>query len=392
VGPEGLDPTVEVLDTTTVHFVGIRPAASVTPETRSRRFLHAGPPLAREELPGPVVGAVVGELELMPCQDAGGGGAVAGVVSPTLPVVVVQSSAGNLAFSPLNEGLGRALRFGSHDDATLARLAWLRDVVAPVFDRAAREARIELTELQGEGLRRGDECHNRTVATAAALLLRLAPVVFDVADSHAEAVAVLDWARGNPHFFVPFSIATAKAIVDAAHETTGSPIVTGLGGNGVRVGVRVSGLGTGWFTAPAPRSAPKLFDGFSAADAQPTLGDSLLIETIGLGAFALSAAPSICSYIGGTPSRLPALVAEMREVVAAESTRFLIPYEDFRGTPLGIDVSRVAATGIAPITNTGLAHRRPGVGQVGAGLTRLPVSPFAAAAAALPALVPDLAR
>jgi hypothetical protein len=396
--------TVDVLDSTRVKLVGVRPAAEVAPLVGPRRFLHSGPPIALDELPGPTRGAVAGalvfegeardvreaeailergEVELVPCQDAGAGGAIAGIVSPRMPVVVVESDRGTVTFSPLNEGMGRALRFGANGDETLRRLAWLRDVFAPLLDRAIGTVDVELTELQAEGLRRGDECHNRTVATSTALLLRIAPALYRVARDLDAADRVLADAQANPHFFVPFSIAAAKAIADAAHGIPGSPIVTGSGGNGVRYGIRVSGLGDRWLTAPAPRAQPKLFPGFEPGDAQPTLGDSLVIETVGLGAFALAAAPAVCAYIGGTPAETSALVTEMRAVSAGTSSRFLIPFESFAGAPLGIDVSLVAETGIEPLTNTGLAHRRPGVGQVGAGLTRLPLAPFREAASLL---------
>jgi hypothetical protein len=401
VAEDAAERTLAILDTTTVTLVGVREARLVSDAVGPRRYLHAGPPLSLDELPGPLRGALVGalllegeaadraeaarildggELELAPCQEAAAGGAIAGVVSPSMPVVLVESSRGNRAFSPLNEGLGNALRFGANSEATLRRL---RDVVAPVLDRAAACADVDLTEIQAEALRRGDEGHNRTVAAGAVLVARLASWAIRTAPDRAAAADALEDARCNPHFFNPFSIAAAKAIADAAHGIPGSPIVTGAGGNGLRFGIRVSGLGERWFTAPAPTSRPMLFEGFSPEDAQPMLGDSPLIETIGLGGCALSAAPAVCSYVGGAPADLSRIVSEVRAIAAGVSSRFLIPFESFAGTPLGLDVTRVAVTGIEPVTTTGLAHRRAGVGQVGAGLTRLPVEPFADAARAL---------
>ncbi len=40
-------------------------------------------------------------------------------------------------------------------------------------------------------------------------------------------------------------------------------------------------------------------------------------------------------------------------------------------------------SGIAPVINTGIAHKQPGIGQVGAGIALAPLSPFAAALGAL---------
>ncbi|HZU17470.1 MAG TPA: DUF1116 domain-containing protein [Candidatus Dormibacteraeota bacterium] len=397
--------TAALLDRTRVRLVGVRPASEVVRFRSSLHLLHAGPPLRVEEAPGPMRGAIVGalvfegvaggleesthmvergEVELTPCHACGGVGAMAGIVTPSMPVVVVETDAGGRAFSPLNEGLGRALRFGSNDPDVLGRLAWIRDVAAPLLDAAiAASDPIDLTALQAEGLRRGDECHNRNLASSAGLVLRLAPAICRAASEGAIAAQVIEYASRNPHFFLPFSMAAAKAIGDAAAGVAGSGIVTGICANGWRVGVRVSGTGDRWFEAEAPLGVPCLFEGYTLEDAQPMMGDSFATEVVGLGAFALTAAPAITRFIGGDAASSARLVEEMRAITVTESTRFRIPFENFRGTPLGIDVRRVAATGIAPVVNNGIAHREPGRGQVGAGVTRMPLAPFVEAAAAI---------
>lgn len=396
----GAERSVRSLDRIDVTLAGVRPAAEVIPWLGPRRYLHAGPPISLDELPGPMRGALAGalileeeaadltqaeaiihagEIELAPCHEHRCVGAMAGIVSPSISVVVAAAGV-RRGFSPLNEGLGTALRFGSNDPATLERLRWMGEVEGPVLDAAVAAAEpIDLTGLVAEGLRRGDECHNRNVATTAALLGRLAPSLPLVAPP-SDAAAVLKHGFGNRHFFLPFSIAAAKLLADAAHGEEGSPIVTAMSGNGRRIGIRVSGTGDEWFTAPAPLGDARFFDGYGEADATPTMGDSFITETAGWGAFALTAAPAIVSFVGGTVDGCRGMVGEMRRICAAESTRMLSPHEGFRGTPLGIDVSRVDDLGIGPITNNGIAHREPGRGQVGAGITRLPVEPFATAA------------
>ena len=391
--------SLAAFDQTTARLVGVVPAGDVSPIVGRRRYLHAGPPpLDPAGVPGPMRGALLGalllegeaddldgaaaildggDLELVPCHEAGAVGAMAGIVTPGMPVVVVEGDGGATAFSPLNEGLGRALRFGSHDDDTLARLAWMRDGAAPLLDRALTAAGgIEITGLQAEGLRRGDECHNRNVASTANLVLRLVPGILRAARAGDDPAAVVEWAAANPHFFLPVSMAAAKAIADRGHGIPGSPVVTAICGNGNRCAIRVSGLGDRWLDGPAPLGEPRLFPGFTPAEAQPMMGDSYITETVGLGAFALSASPAITAFVGGDPTRVVEYVAEMRQICAGTSSRFLLPFEGFRGSPIGIDVHRVAATGIAPLVNNGLAHRDPAPGQVGAGLTRLPLEPF----------------
>jgi Protein of unknown function (DUF1116) len=398
-------PGLRALDEVTARAVAVVPAREVTDAVGPRHFLHAGPPLAPAEMPGPMRGAVAGalvfegeagsleeaerlldagELTLSCCHEAGGAGAMAGVVSPSMPVLVATGDGGR-AFSPLNEGLGRALRFGASGPDVLARLTWMRDVAGPILNAALEGVDgVDVTSLQAEGLRRGDECHNRNVASTAGLIALLAPSIARAAPAPEDAAAVLEYMAGNPHFFLTFSLVAGKVVADAAHRAGAPGLVTAISSNGVRVGIRVSGL-EGWITAPAPVGRAKLFDGFDMDDACPMMGDSFITETIGLGAFALSASPAISSFIGTTPEQAGDVVEEMRSICMGTSSRFLIPAEGFRGTPLGIDVVQAAKAELAPLVNNGLAHREPGVGQVGAGMSRLPLALFAEAAARLAA-------
>jgi Protein of unknown function (DUF1116) len=399
------DPAIDALDRTTVDLVGIAEAREVTGESSPRRFLHAGPPMSLDQLSGPMRGAIVaalifegeardvgeaeqivdsGDVELMPCHQRNGVGAMAGVVSPHIPVVVVTTPNGDASFSPLNEGLGRAMRFGTNDEATIKRLEWMRLLLLPILDRAVRAGgTIELTGLQAEALRRGDECHNRNVAATAALLLRLAPELVRANTDAAAVAEVLTWASGNPHFFLPFSMAASKAVASSAHGFTGSPIVTAIAANGVDVGIQVSGCGDRWFLTAAPVGQVKCWDGFSPDDGQPMMGDSYITETVGLGAFSLSASPAIGSFLGVTAEEGRRAVREVREVCGGTSSRYLLAAEDFVGAPIGIDVHKVTSSGRTPCVNTGVAHRRAGVGQIGAGMIRLPLGPFEEAAALL---------
>jgi len=397
---------LEALDSVGVTAIGVRPAQEVTGAVGERRYLHAGPPLGAARMIGPLRGALIGALmlegeaespetaarildegglELASCHDNGAVGALAGVVTPSIPVVVMETDRGTRAFSPLNEGLGKALRFGSYDAGTLDRLRWMGAVAGPVLDAALGAVEgLDMVELWAEGLRRGDECHNRNVASSAAVLARLAPAIVAAADRQ-NAVDVLSYIAANPHFFLAFSIAAAKAIADVTHRSADPGVVTAMSSNGVSLGIRVSGAGDRWFLTDSPTGEPKLFEGYTPPDASPVLGDSFIAETVGLGAFALSAAPAIVSFVGGDPLTAADTVEELRGICRGTSSRFLIPSEGFRGTPIGIDVHKVAATGIAPLANAGLAHREPGRGQVGACLLRLPLQPFAEAAAFLAA-------
>jgi len=187
---------------------------------------------------------------------------------------------------------------------------------------------------------------------------------------------VLDFIAGNDHFFLKVSMAGSKSLADAAHGIPYSSLVTAMARNGVEFGIRVSGLGDEWLTAPAPEIEGLYFTGYSAADANPDLGDSSIAETVGLGGFSMAAAPAIVQFVGGSPQDAVAYSREMRHITLGVSPAFTLPALSFGGTASGIDARLVVDTGVAPIINTGIAHRRAGVGQVGAGLVRAPMSFF----------------
>lgn len=398
--------TLAALNGTDVRLVHVCAARDVTDRVGPRSFLHAGPPIDLADVPGPMRGGIIaglllereaktieeaeaiidaGEVSISPCHDAGAVGAMAGIVTPSTPVVVAESSRGHRTFSPLNEGLGGAMRYGSYDEGTLARLRMFGEVLAPALDEAIRhtEAPIDLVALVAEGLRRGDDCHNRLVATTAALLVALTPGLLRSLVRREDVALVVETIAGNGHFALPFAISAAKALTLAASGIPGSPIVTTMAGNGREFGIRVSGLGDRWFTVPSPLGDPVLLDGATIDDCTPTMGDSMVAETAGFGAFAMTAAPAIMSFVGGDMARAQQITRDMRKICAGTSERFLIPGEDFAGTALGIDVHRVRATGIEPVINNGLAHREPGRGRVGAGITPIPIDPFVAASRAL---------
>jgi len=388
-----------------VQLDSIRRAGDVTDVVGPRHFLHAGPPIDLDVVPGPMLGALIGglifegeaadeaaaraiidsgELTISPCHHAGGLGAMAGVITPSMPVVVARS--GNVrTFSPLNEGIGGAVRYGSFDEATIARLRWMASVLAPALDVAIQAIEpIDLVALVAEGLRRGDDCHNRLVGTTANLLSSLAAALVLTA-SREVAAESLSFISSNGHFALPFAITMGKARTLQAAGVAGSAVVTAMSANGRDFGIQVSGTGDRWFTAPSPIGTPKLMSGVTIDDLNPTMGDSMIAEAAGFGAFAMTAAPAIMSFVGGTANEAIEIVAEMRSICVAESSQFLIPGEDHRGTPIGIDVHRVVESQTAPVINNGLAHREAGRGRAGAGITRVPIQCFVAASAALAA-------
>jgi len=308
-----------------------------------------------------------GEIAFAPCHHYGAVGPMAGVLSPSMPVAVVENpAAGTRAFATLNEGLGKVLRFGAYGDEVLDRLRWMAETLAPALGAAlAAHGPVDLRAITAQALLMGDECHNRNVTSTAA------------------AARILEFLEGNNHFYLNLSMAACKAALDAAHDIPDSTVVTAMARNGVEVGIRLSGTGAEWFTAPARVPQGLFFPGYGPDDANPDLGDSAITETMGIGAFAMAAAPAITRFIGGTPEDGLDYTRQMYGITLARNEDFAIPALGFMGTPTAIDARRVVDSGIAPVINTGVAHREAGIGQVGAGVIRAPLACFSQALSAL---------
>ncbi len=379
-------------------LTGVRPAHEVIPALLGRRLLHAGPPLSAARMCGPMRGAAVGAIllegwaedeedaaalleagavELACTHDHGAVGPMAGIISPSMPVLVVEDRDGIRACCPLNEGVGAVLRFGAYGPPVLERLAWLRDVCAPTLDAALREAGgLPLVPLMGRALAMGDEMHQRNAAATALLVRELAPALVGAVPA-AAAREVLAFLAATDQFFLNVAMAACKCMTSRIEGIPCCTLVTAMSRNGVEFGLRVSGLGETWFTAPAPFPQGLYFPGYGPDDASPDLGDSAIVETVGLGGFAMAAAPAVTGFVGLPSAReAEAVTRAMGEITAGRSPHWRIPALDFDGVPAGIDIRKVVALQVAPVINTGIAHRRAGVGQIGAGVVRAPLAAF----------------
>jgi len=303
---------------------------------------------------------------------------MAGIISASMPVFIVKNEEyGNVAFATMNEGLGKVLRYGAYSDEVIQRLRWMEQVLYPVLARAIERAgKIDLKAIIAQALHMGDEVHNRNRAATSLLYRTLAPHVVRTCDDRETAARVLEFISGNDHFFLNLSMAAGKACLDAARNIEHSSIVVVMARNGTDFGVQLSGTGDQWFTGPAPVPDALFFPGFTKDDANPDIGDSAITETYGLGGFAIAASPAIVQFVGGQARDALNYTLQMYEITAAENRGFQIPSLDFRGTPTGIDVIKVVELGILPFIDTGVAHKKPGIGQVGAGVLSAPAEPF----------------
>jgi hypothetical protein len=381
-------------------LVDVIPAGDAMPTLGARTILHAGPPLDWERMCGPMRGAVAGiavfegwapDLKTATTMAAEGMfmfepnhhydavGPMTGMTTLTQPVMVVENRTfGNRAYCAINEGLGKVMRFGGNDEEVRARLRWIRDVLGPALGRALRGSNgIELKNIIARGLTMGDEMHQRNVGCSGLFLRAVAPSLARIGIDHQDLADILAFIAGNDQFFLNVAMVMGKAIMDPVRDIDGSTVVTAMSRNGTDFGIRVSGTGDRWFTAPVEMPAGLYFPGFSEEDANPDMGDSTIVETIGLGGFAMAAAPAVAGFVGaGAASDAANYTRAMSEITLAENPEWTIPALDYAGVPTGIDIRLVVETGIVPTINTGIAHRQPGVGQVGAGVVKAPMACF----------------
>jgi hypothetical protein len=309
--------------------------------------------------------------------------------------VLEDRATGRRTYCSLNEGLGKVLRYGAYNDEVLTRLRWMGDVLGPLLQAAVRGT-PEATDVTGiltQMLQMGDEAHNRNRAGTLMLLRDLAPAMvgsgFDAGFDGKDVAESLRFIGGNDHFFLNLAMPACKLMLDAARGIEGSTMVVAMARNGTDFGIQVAGTGDTWFTGPAQLADGLYLGDYGPDDANPDIGDSAITETAGLGGFAMATAPAIVRFVGGTVPDALATTRRMQEITLGENPRWSIPVLEFAGVPSGIDVSLVCRTGILPQINTGMAGKRVGVGQVGAGLVTPPAEIFPAALAALAARARD---
>lgn len=388
-------------------LVDVIPAREAIPELAGKKLiLHAGPPITWDRMCGPMRGAIMGiavfegwaddlddaarkaaagAFTFAPNHHYGAVGPMTGMTTASQPLMVVENRTfGNRAYCAINEGLGKVMRFGGNDAEVLNRLAWLRDALGPALGRTLRDlGGVPLKTLIARGLSMGDEMHQRNIACSSLLLRILGPALARTATDTTELARCLDFIGRNDQFFLNVAMAMSKALTDPARDIAFSSVVTAMCRNGTDFGIRVSGTGDQWFTAPVEMPVGLYFPGFTEADANPDMGDSAIVETIGLGGFAMGAAPAVVGFIGaGQASEAAVFTRNMSEIAIVSHPEWTIPSMDYAGVPTGIDIRLIAETGIAPTINTGIAHREPGVGQVGAGVVKAPLKCFEDAMAA----------
>lgn len=390
-------------------LVGMGLAIDAIPGMTKKTLLHAGPPIRWENMSGPMRGAVMaacmyegwakdadeaamlaesGEILFDPCHHHHAVGPMAGITSPSMPVFILENKTfGKKSYVNMNEGLGQVLRMGAYSMETLDRLHWMAEVLYPNLKAGVQHLNetsggLDIKSIIAQALHMGDELHNRNKAGTSLFLRAIVPAMLEGLSDTKQLPEVLKFIDKNDHFFLNLAMAAGKCTLEAAHVIEGSSMVTTMARNGTEFGIKVSGLGDDWFTCQAALPEVLLFPGFTKDDVNRDIGDSAVMETSGLGGFALAAAPAIIQFVGGSAQDAANYSLEMYEITVGENNIYTIPAFNFRGTPTGIDILKVAETGITPVLDTGAACKEAGRGQAGAGIVRMPLEAFAKAAEA----------
>lgn len=394
-------------------LTGVKPAHTVLPGLTRETILHAGPPVKWDDMCGPMQGAILGavqfeglaeddekavqmikngQIKLAPNHHYGSVGPMTGMITYHMPVFEVRNETfGNVAYCSINEGLGKVMRFGANDPEVIERLIWFRDSLGPALDQAiALSGGINLKVIMAQAIAMGDEMHQRNIAASSLFARKICPQIAQLTMSNDEKAKVTNFICNNDQFFLNLAMAAGKSITDPAKGVRKSSLVTVMCRNGTEFGIKVAATGEEWFTAPANMPEGLYFPGFGPQDANPDMGDSAIIEVIGLGGIAMAASPAVVRFVGaGSQEDAVRYTKEMGEISYGKSTQFLLATMNFEGVPLGIDIRKVVENGIVPVINTGMAHRKPGIGQIGAGVVKAPYGCFEKALAAFAGTLTD---
>jgi hypothetical protein len=381
-------------------LVDIKFAHEVLPGMRKNVIGHSGPPVTWDDMCGPMKGAIVGVIkyeglaendeeavrlvetggvEFVSNHSMGAVGPMTGMISYSMPLYEVKNETfGNYAYSTFNEGLGKVMRFGANNEEVLERLRFMDTSLAPALKKAlTHTGPLNVRVLMSEALAMGDEMHQRNIAASLLFGKTVLPAISRVVEDVEERFRITSFITDNKQFFLNLCMAAGKAMMDPVKNIEGSTVVTAMSRNGTNFGIKVSGLGDEWFEAPVNMPKGLYFPGYSEADANPDMGDSTIVETIGLGGFTMGAAPAVVRFVGAASVEAALNYSrDMMEITVGQSPSLLMPTMNFEGAPTGIDIRKVVETGILPVINTGMAHKEPGIGQIGAGIVEAPLECF----------------
>jgi hypothetical protein len=242
---------------------------------------------------------------------------------------------------------------------------------------------VDVFTLAAQGVQIGDDVHMRTQGTTSLLIRNLLPQIAALPDAGRTALA--EFLSGNHLFFLNLAMAAAKSAALWAEQVEGSSIVTMMCRNGTSYGVRLAGSEEVFIDAAPPVEDAMFYPDHGPEDAALDIGDSAILELIGLGGAAAAGSPAVAGFLPGGLADAATMTEQMSTICVQESSRFKLPTWNNHGTPIGVDVRRVVDLDVTPRVTTGILHASSGVGQIGAGVAKAPIECFRAAVRALAA-------
>ncbi|RDH77246.1 DUF1116 domain-containing protein [Mycolicibacterium moriokaense] len=382
-------------------LVGIGKAREHVPGMRENLILHAGPPITWNKASGPLKGAVIagmlfeglahsveeavhkcneGEVDLEPCHDHDAVGPMAGIITNSMSVYIVEDqTSGRRTYANISDDLGdyrcASIRFGVYEKPAIDHLHWIESTLAPILNQAIAEAEyIDFLPIIGKSLLMGDDCHVTMNAATPLFLRQLMPGLIKACSDQETLKRVTNLIYCDDLFALNPVMATCKSIASAGANVENSSIVTVMARNGTEFGIKVSGLGDKWFTGLAEIGRGYLLPGISPSDVNRDMGDSAITETLGLGGTARS--------ISGSAKNATRLTLQSYGITQAESDVFRVPALDGRGAPMGFDILKIVEKDLRPAINSGLAQRHINRPAAGVGFLAAPMEAFVNAAVA----------
>lgn len=390
--------TVEIILAGDPVLTDIKLAIEVIPEMSNETILHSGPPISWKEMcqaqKNAVIGGMLfegladshekaiklverGEVILSPCNEHATVGGMTGITTASMSVYVLKNlKYGNIAFCNHHEGWPiKALHWGNNDTDVITHLQWLDRVLTPVLRFAIKEmGGLNVKKIVSKALNMNDECHSRCTAATALFIAEIAPYLATSDLDRDSVKQSFEFLRRSEVFFLHIIMSAIKSIVEPAKGIEYSTIVTNQARNGVEFGIKVSSLGDEWFTGPASPIHGLYSPGYGSEDAGLDIGDSCVTELVGLGGFSIAASPSMALMKGETTEQAFEQTKQMAKITFAKNPFFTIPYLNFEGAPLGIDIRKVIETGITPFIDTAIVHKNGGL--IGSGIACAPLQCF----------------
>lgn len=380
-------------------LVDLKPAIKAIPGFKSNLVTHAGPPISWDRMLNVQKIAVInavraegladsparadqllrnGEILLEPNHNYGNVSGMCGVTTASCPVFVFEDKVhGNTSTDWMQTDL---TSFGDSYERAITEVNFVKETLAPVMAETIKHAGgFNVKELLSKGIVMGDELHGSFEATRGVFINWILPHIVRTGFPKETIGKVGDYLMGNGGrwYCGNLMMGACKVMMDAAKGIKYSTIVTAMARNGVDYGIKVSALGDRWFTGPVSRIRGFIFfPGLTVDDGAPDIGDSAISESRGFGATALPASPTQARLFGGGLEEAVRHTRSMQRVSIAEDPLYRIPYMDFMGVPVGIDIRKVVETNTTVRVDTGIAHMNGAHGIIGTGIADAPMEAF----------------